>query len=145
MTVVLPGVEAPLGKASSARACPHCPLSWAQIVRLDQHLDTWRPRVHGTQLKALLNCRLPEQPEEFAAAEQAVASVKWALRVSSRVQRALLPCLGAPAALAAAARAQRGRSTARASAPWPTRALRLPSLSRTCGPAVRHVAGELRG
>lgn len=51
-----------------------------KIVRLDQHLDTWRPRVHGTQLKALLNCRLPEQPEEYVAAEKAVASIKWALR-----------------------------------------------------------------
>ncbi len=63
--------------------CPALPASHSQIIKTDQQLDTWRPRVHGTQLKALQNCRLPEQPEEFAAAEQAIASVKFALRVSS--------------------------------------------------------------
>eukprot|EP00199_Chlamydomonas_sp_CCMP681_P000744 CAMPEP_0119104806 /NCGR_PEP_ID=MMETSP1180-20130426/2926_1 /TAXON_ID=3052 ORGANISM="Chlamydomonas cf sp, Strain CCMP681" /NCGR_SAMPLE_ID=MMETSP1180 /ASSEMBLY_ACC=CAM_ASM_000741 /LENGTH=502 /DNA_ID=CAMNT_0007089655 /DNA_START=10 /DNA_END=1518 /DNA_ORIENTATION=- len=51
-----------------------------KIVRLDQHLDTWRPRVHGTQLKALLNTRLPEHQEEYAAVEQAVSAVCFALR-----------------------------------------------------------------
>jgi hypothetical protein len=30
-----------------------------KLVRADQSLETWRPRVHGTQLKALLNSRLP--------------------------------------------------------------------------------------
>lgn len=54
-----------------------------QIIRTDQNLDTWRPRVHGTQLKALLNCRLPEHPEEFAKVESVVSSIKFALRVSS--------------------------------------------------------------
>lgn len=52
-----------------------------QVVRTDQNLDTWRPRVHGTQLKALLNCRLPEAPEEFAAVEKAMQTMKFILRV----------------------------------------------------------------
>eukprot|EP00197_Chlamydomonas_leiostraca_P002376 CAMPEP_0202859646 /NCGR_PEP_ID=MMETSP1391-20130828/1669_1 /ASSEMBLY_ACC=CAM_ASM_000867 /TAXON_ID=1034604 /ORGANISM="Chlamydomonas leiostraca, Strain SAG 11-49" /LENGTH=524 /DNA_ID=CAMNT_0049538697 /DNA_START=123 /DNA_END=1697 /DNA_ORIENTATION=- len=53
---------------------------WWKIIRTDQNLDTWRPRVHGTQLKALLNCRLPELPEEYANVEKTVAQLKFALR-----------------------------------------------------------------
>lgn len=52
-----------------------------QIIRTDQNLDTWRPRVHGTQLKALLNCRLPELPEEYTNVEKTVIQLKHALRV----------------------------------------------------------------
>jgi hypothetical protein len=62
------------------RGFPHT-LACFQIVRVDQRLDTWRPRVHGTQLKALLNTRLPEHEEEFEAVEQAVSAVCYALRV----------------------------------------------------------------
>jgi hypothetical protein len=41
--------------------------------------------VHGTQLKALLNCRLPEHDHEYAAAEKSIHSIKWALRVRLHV------------------------------------------------------------
>ncbi|KAF5840007.1 hypothetical protein DUNSADRAFT_18044 [Dunaliella salina] len=51
-----------------------------KIIRADQNLDTWRPRVHGTQLKALTNCRLPELPEEYAAVEREISSIQSVLR-----------------------------------------------------------------
>lgn len=54
-----------------------------KVVRTDQNLETWRPRVQGTQLKALLNARLPETEEEFDAVEAAVAGMQHVLRPDS--------------------------------------------------------------
>ena len=53
-----------------------------KIIRNDQNLETWRPRVHGTQLKALLNCRLPEpeQDQEFQQVAAVVASLQHAFK-----------------------------------------------------------------
>lgn len=58
-----------------------------KIVRTDQNLETWRPRVHGVQLKALLNVRLPESEEEFQAVETALANLSYAIKPESNLDQ----------------------------------------------------------
>lgn len=54
-----------------------------KIARTDQNLETWRPRVHGVQLKALLNVRLPESDEEFQTVETSLGNLTYALKPES--------------------------------------------------------------
>lgn len=46
-----------------------------KAIRADRTLETWRPRVHGSQLKALAAARLPEAPEEFEAVKDGVTAL----------------------------------------------------------------------
>lgn len=57
--------------------------------------------MHGTQLKALQNCRLPEHEEEFEAVEEELRAMRGALRV-----RVLARLLAAGCWLAYAAKPQ---------------------------------------
>jgi hypothetical protein len=57
-----------------------------KLVRSDMGLDTWRPRVQGSQLKALLGARLPEQQQEFSAIEEVAKSLQDCLKQDSSLQ-----------------------------------------------------------
>ena len=103
-----------------------------QIVRADQSLDTWRPRVHGTQLKALLNCRLPEQPEEYAAVESEISSIRSALRVRVCVAKPL--CITSVVSLHAPSKLFRPGMCAYTNASFPKQ--RIACLVLTCEPSL---------
>lgn len=62
------------------------PEKFWKLVRTDLAIETWRPRVHGVQLKALSNVRLPETDEEFEYVETAVAQLDRFLRPESTPQ-----------------------------------------------------------
>jgi hypothetical protein len=52
------------------------PEKFWRLVRAELGLDTWRPRVQGTQLKALVGVRLPETEDELHAVEAVVRSLE---------------------------------------------------------------------
>jgi hypothetical protein len=47
-----------------------------RLVRAELGVDTWRPRVQGAQLKALLGARLPEYEQEFQEIQRVVDSLQ---------------------------------------------------------------------
>jgi len=47
-----------------------------RLVRAELGVDTWRPRVQGTQLKALQGARLPELEQEFQEMQRMVTSLQ---------------------------------------------------------------------
>jgi hypothetical protein len=51
-----------------------------KLVRSDMAIDTWRPRVQGAQLKALVGARLPETNEELAQVEATIRSLQDCLK-----------------------------------------------------------------
>ena len=51
-----------------------------KLVRADMAIDTWRPRVQGAQLKALVGARLPETNEELAQVEATIRSLQDCLK-----------------------------------------------------------------
>jgi hypothetical protein len=51
-----------------------------KVVRNDMGMETWRPRVNGTQLKALANAHLPETEEQLAALKAAVVELQPYMR-----------------------------------------------------------------
>ena len=52
-------------------------------MRADQGLETWRPRVHGSQLKAIAGARLPETPVELQRVREAFELHRACLRPGS--------------------------------------------------------------
>eukprot|EP00775_Hariotina_reticulata_P010958 gene10958-11112_t len=58
-----------------------------KLVRSELGVDTWRPRVQGSQLKALLGARLPEQQQEFTAIQEVVQSLQDCLKQDSSVEQ----------------------------------------------------------
>lgn len=51
-----------------------------KVVRNDMNIDTWRPRVQGQQLKALVGARLPESEEEMQHLEAVLHSLQDSLK-----------------------------------------------------------------
>jgi len=66
--------------------------------------------VHGIQLKALMNCRLPELPEEYANVEREITAIQNVLRVRQRSGRPLLRARARERTQAAAAQVSRALS-----------------------------------
>lgn len=54
-----------------------------RLVRAELGVDTWRPRVQGTQLKALQGARLPEYETEFQEIQRVVSSLQDCIRAES--------------------------------------------------------------
>eukprot|EP00878_Enallax_costatus_P012103 GHUV01012636.1.p2 GENE.GHUV01012636.1~~GHUV01012636.1.p2 ORF type:complete len:322 (+),score=99.10 GHUV01012636.1:553-1518(+) len=57
-----------------------------RVVRADLEVETWRPRVQGTQLKALAGARLPETEAEFDNISRVLQSLQDCLKPESSPQ-----------------------------------------------------------
>jgi hypothetical protein len=57
-----------------------------RIIKAENSLDTWRPRIQGQQLRALQNVRLPETADEYERVRKAVAALQRYLRPTSSVE-----------------------------------------------------------
>jgi hypothetical protein len=82
----VPTVYSVIEKHFSAEALSEKEEKFWRILRAENSLETWRPRIQGQQLRALQNVKLPETAEEFERVRKTVAGLQRCMRPASTVE-----------------------------------------------------------